>query len=368
MPLSRTSVPRKHAVGRKPSRPNFLEGDGPPLPQPASNLQPVYSPLRGRSAVSPTAVLDRSGSRGLGWPMLSARPARPPCPTASPCGSATWLYRPRLAARPSAAAVPVVSVGNLTVGGTGKTPCVEYVARFYRGRDLRVAILSRGYGADGGPQRRGAGAGREPARRAAPARAPTASPWRATAVEELESEVLVLDDGFQHRRLARDLDLVLIDATGPWGHGHLLPRGLLREPPAGLRRAGVVAADALRPGRRRRAAQRLRETVAPARPGRAGGRDDAPAGGAGQRRRRDGAAGRAARPAGGGVLRHRQPGGVSPHARRDLGADGRRLPRPSPTTTPTRATDVERPARLGAAAAATDCVSSRRRRTWSSCA
>jgi tetraacyldisaccharide 4'-kinase len=56
----------------------------------------------------------------------------------------------------------------------------------------------------------------------------------------LESEVLVLDDGFQHRRLRRDLDLVLIDATNPWGHGYLLPRGLLREPVGGLRRAHAV--------------------------------------------------------------------------------------------------------------------------------
>ncbi len=140
------------------------------------------------------------------------------------------------------AAVPVVSVGNLTAGGTGKTPCVEAVARFYRGLDRRVAILSRGYGAGDGagcndealvleqnlpdvPHLQGAD-------RAALAR---------TAVEELESEVLVLDDAFQHRRLRRDLDLVLIDATDPWGHGYLLPRGLLREPVAGLRRADVIA-------------------------------------------------------------------------------------------------------------------------------
>lgn len=137
------------------------------------------------------------------------------------------------------ASVPVVSVGNLTAGGTGKTPCVEYVARFYRGLDRRVALLSRGYGGEGGcndealvleenlpdvPHLQGAD-------RVALAR---------TAVEELESEILVLDDGFQHRRLARDLDLVLIDATAPWGHGYLLPRGLLREPPSSLRRAGVL--------------------------------------------------------------------------------------------------------------------------------
>ncbi len=143
-----------------------------------------------------------------------------------------WLRSQRVPA-------PVVSVGNLTAGGTGKTPCVEYVARFYRGLDRRVAILSRGYGGAGGrndealvleenlpdvPHLQGAD-------RVALAR---------TAIEELESEVLVLDDGFQHRRLARDLDLVLIDATTPWGHGYLLPRGLLREPPDSLRRAGVI--------------------------------------------------------------------------------------------------------------------------------
>jgi tetraacyldisaccharide 4'-kinase len=60
------------------------------------------------------------------------------------------------------------------------------------------------------------------------------------AIEESESQILVLDDGFQHRRLARNLDVVLIDATQPWGHGQLLPRGLLRESPASLRRAGAV--------------------------------------------------------------------------------------------------------------------------------
>jgi tetraacyldisaccharide 4'-kinase len=140
--------------------------------------------------------------------------------------------------RTERAGVPVVCVGNLTAGGTGKTPCVEYLARFYRESGLIVAVLSRGYGADQGrndeallleenlpdvPHLQGAD-------RVELAR---------TAVEELESELLILDDGFQHRRLDRDLDVVLIDATDPWGHG-LLPRGLLREPRSGLRRAGAV--------------------------------------------------------------------------------------------------------------------------------
>lgn len=137
------------------------------------------------------------------------------------------------------AAVPVVSVGNLTLGGTGKTPCVEWVARFFRERGVQVAILSRGYGSEHGrndeamvleenlpdvPHLQGAD-------RAALAE---------TAVEELEAELLILDDGFQHRRLHRDLDIVLIDLTCPPTRDFMFPRGTLREPASGLRRAGAV--------------------------------------------------------------------------------------------------------------------------------
>ncbi len=143
-----------------------------------------------------------------------------------------WLRAQRVAA-------PVVSVGNLTVGGTGKTPAVEYVARYYRRQDRRVAILSRGYGSAGGHNDEAlvlfANLNDVPHLQDAD-RVRSAH----IALEELESEVLVLDDGFQHRRLVRDLDLVLIDATNPWGHGYLLPRGLLREPIRGLRRADLV--------------------------------------------------------------------------------------------------------------------------------
>jgi tetraacyldisaccharide 4'-kinase len=216
------------------------EGDGTPLPAPTSSSQSVPSP----AAPPPGGThqrylaLVRGDTRGIGptlqrWLLRGA---------AIPYGLAVrlrnllynrgWLRSERVSAA-------VVSVGNLTVGGTGKTPCVEYVASFYRARVLRVAILSRGYGSTGGrndealvleenlpdvPHLQGAD-------RVALAR---------TAIEELESEVLVLDDGFQHRRLFRDRDLVLIDATAPWGHGYLLPRGLLREPITGLRRAQVV--------------------------------------------------------------------------------------------------------------------------------
>ena len=136
--------------------------------------------------------------------------------------------------------VPVVCVGNLTLGGTGKTVCVEYVARFYRELDRAVAILSRGYGsADGGPNDEAMVLEEnlpdvphlQGADRVALAN---------SAVEELESDLLVLDDGFQHRRLFRDLDVVLIDATRPLAGEYLFPRGTLREPVGTLKRAGFV--------------------------------------------------------------------------------------------------------------------------------
>ena len=135
--------------------------------------------------------------------------------------------------------VPVVSVGNLTLGGTGKTPMVEWIAKRYRSRGLRVAILSRGYGDPSGMNDEGL---------VLEANLPDVPHLQGTdrvalancALEELESEVLVLDDGFQHRRLARDLDVVLLDALEPFGLGRIFPRGLLREPVGSLRRAGVV--------------------------------------------------------------------------------------------------------------------------------
>jgi tetraacyldisaccharide 4'-kinase len=174
----------------------------------------------------PTARLQRCGLRLASWPYGLA------------VGVRNGLFD-RGWRRPQQAAVPVVSIGNLTVGGTGKTPCVEYVASRLRRWEKRAAILSRGYGSDGGPNDEALVLQQnlpdvphlQGADRVALAR---------IACEELDSEVLVLDDGFQHRRLARALDIVLVDATEPWGFGYLLPRGLLREPPTGLRRAGVV--------------------------------------------------------------------------------------------------------------------------------
>ena len=136
--------------------------------------------------------------------------------------------------------VPVISVGNLTLGGTGKTPLVEWLGRLLRGQDLRVAIVSRGYGAQEGA-RNDEALELELALPGVPhIQQPDRVEAARAAIAEMKSQVILLDDGFQHRRLARDLDIVLLDATEPWGFGHIFPRGTLREPLSGLARARVV--------------------------------------------------------------------------------------------------------------------------------
>jgi tetraacyldisaccharide 4'-kinase len=154
---------------------------------------------------------------------------------------------------------PVISIGNLTTGGTGKTPLVEWVCRAVaRETGKRVCVLTRGYGranpqsqvvvSDGNkllaPDRE---AGDEPyllAQNLIGIAAVVSNPDRVAAgewaIKNLRSEVFVLDDGFQHLRLSRDLDIVTIDATNPWGGGSLLPYGRLREPRAGLSRADCI--------------------------------------------------------------------------------------------------------------------------------
>ena len=137
----------------------------------------------------------------------------------------------------------VVSVGNLTTGGTGKTPLVIWIARWLQQRSISVAILSRGYGA-----REPAG-GRETdetllLRRHLPAVPHLVGRKRyltgQRALAEHGAECIVLDDGFQHLAIGRDLNIVVIDALVPFGYGHLLPRGLLREPLSALRRADLI--------------------------------------------------------------------------------------------------------------------------------
>jgi len=144
-------------------------------------------------------------------------------------------------------AATVISVGNLTVGGTGKTPLVAWLAKRLQSKGVRVAILTRGYRATNQKSEiENQKYSDEPAVLAA--RCPDVNvvvdPDRVAgakrAIGEHNAQVLLLDDGFQHRRLARDIDIVTIDATAPFGYGKLLPAGLLREPIAGLQRADAV--------------------------------------------------------------------------------------------------------------------------------
>jgi tetraacyldisaccharide 4'-kinase len=138
------------------------------------------------------------------------------------------------------AGVPVVSIGNLTVGGTGKTPMVQWLAQHLRREGVRVAILSRGYGAEQDAVNDEA-LELELALPDVPhLQNPDRAASAAVAVEELAAQLLLLDDGFQHRRLARDLDIVLLDASEPFGFDYLLPRGTLREPVESLSRAQVI--------------------------------------------------------------------------------------------------------------------------------
>lgn len=154
---------------------------------------------------------------------------------------AEWAYRGALAVRNrrldrvGGAAIPglgVVSVGNLAVGGTGKTPVAAWAARALAGAGARVALVSRGYGRDELLLHR----------RWNPAVPVIADPDRlaaAAAARAQGADVVVLDDGFQHRRLARDVDVVLLAAEDSFP-ARVLPRGPFREPAASLARADAV--------------------------------------------------------------------------------------------------------------------------------
>lgn len=141
---------------------------------------------------------------------------------------------------------PVISIGNLTAGGTGKTPFVAYVVDWLLRRGIRPAIVSRGYRAI---EQDETGEVVNDEKRVLNALCPGVPHVQnanrvvaaTRAVSHHNGQVIVLDDGFQHRRLHRDLDIVLIDATNPFGHGFVLPRGLMRESMAGLGRADVLA-------------------------------------------------------------------------------------------------------------------------------
>jgi tetraacyldisaccharide 4'-kinase len=183
-----------------------------------------------------------------------------------------WLYKHRLF-RPHELGCQVISIGNLTVGGTGKTPVVEVFARTLQKSGRKVAILSRGYKKDelpaterflkwiSGQSRQdpprvvsdgksllldSAMSGDEPYMLASnlPEVAVIVDPDRVKggmyAIRELGCDTLILDDGFQYLRLKHRLDIVLVDRTNPFGNRRVLPRGVLREPVRNIGRAGFI--------------------------------------------------------------------------------------------------------------------------------
>ena len=167
----------------------------------------------------------------------------------------SWLYRHRLLAQRRLPAT-VVGIGNLTLGGTGKTVVAAYLAEWLRDRGCRIGIVSRGYGRRGhgllvvsegdGPLVTVEEAGDEPYLLARALRGVPivvgANRYQAghVAVERFGCRYLLLDDAFQNLGLVKDVDLLLVNARDPWGNGALFPAGVLREPLAALGRADWI--------------------------------------------------------------------------------------------------------------------------------
>ncbi len=167
-----------------------------------------------------------------------------------------WLYDNKIL-KEARLACPVISVGNITVGGTGKTPCVILLARMLQEKGLKPAVISRGYGGrKTGPANVVSDghnilldseiAGDEPVLLAHRLKGvPVITGAKRiitgkTAIEQFGADVLLCDDAMQHRQVFRDVNLVLLDSKAIKGNHHVLPRGKLREPIKGIRRASAV--------------------------------------------------------------------------------------------------------------------------------
>ncbi len=212
-----------------------------------------------------------------------------PCPARQLLRLASHFYLLGLArdqemARRRARRLPafVVSVGNLTVGGTGKTPFTLWLADHLKRRGLRVAVLSRGYGRTGDQVAQVPRSGEmstlarqygdEPVLMAR--KLVDVPVWVGrerfqaglAAVHASRAQVLILDDGFQHLALERDLDLVLLDAHHPFGNGEVLPLGPLREPASRLRRASAYVLTRADDPDRTAATRRLLQEKFPGKP------------------------------------------------------------------------------------------------------
>jgi len=186
------------------------------------------------------------------------RSAPPPAPL-RPLAALYGAVSTRLARQRQAAAVrlpvPVIVVGNIAVGGTGKTPFVLWLVQRLRERGWRPGVISRGYGGHApayplrvGPSTDAARAGDEPALIARRLGVPVAvAPDRVAAARLLldagEADILVADDGLQHYRLARDLEICVVDGSRGLGNGALLPAGPLRETPQRLQQVDLVVVN-----------------------------------------------------------------------------------------------------------------------------
>jgi len=195
---------------------------------------------QGRSGLAPKVI--RTGFEGLSYCYRAALAAN------------LALYQARLLSQ-AQIPCPVISIGNITVGGTGKTLATLALCQWLISRKITPAVLSRGYGGEApadrlvfdgeklnlGPKE----AGDEPFLLAASlpeARVLVGKDRRRSAELALRmgAEVMVLDDGFQYWKMQKDFDVVLIDALDPFGNGHLIPRGMLREPLSALQRAQAI--------------------------------------------------------------------------------------------------------------------------------
>jgi tetraacyldisaccharide 4'-kinase len=173
--------------------------------------------------------------RGAGASILRAAFSAAEIPYSALMLTRNWLYDRRLLPMRGLPR-PAVSVGNITTGGTGKTPMVAWLTTALIAAGRHPAILLRGY----------KGTDEQIVLSAANPGCPVvANPDRAAGAAQALAgsgsiDVFVLDDAMQHRRVRRDMEIVLVNARQPWGFGHLLPRGLLREPLSGLRRADAL--------------------------------------------------------------------------------------------------------------------------------
>jgi tetraacyldisaccharide 4'-kinase len=187
------------------------------------NQQEVREILSGRRRGAVAALL-RGGLSAAAVPYAAAMRVR------------RWGYRKRLLPSKKPA-IPVICAGNITTGGTGKTPMVAWVVGQLKQAGRKPAILTRGYKGSGGTSD-------EAKLLRQLCDAPViVNPDRVAGAKTAATsgaDVCVMDDGFQHLRLRRDLDIALVDATNPFGYGRCLPRGLLREPVSALQEADAI--------------------------------------------------------------------------------------------------------------------------------